>query len=173
MRATARALVKLEQLEPVLRQASPALSGALRAPEACPWWPGTLAIELTTTLAALGGVRLVERVSQQVVAESLSGVLRPLLSAVAAVMGLQPSSVFLQFGRFAQSTLKGVSFGWAPSGATTGTLTIEYPCDVAPEFVGWWLGSLAHVWLVTRREGHVSWTTAPRGFTFSLSWSPK
>ncbi|MBL8938743.1 MAG: hypothetical protein JNM69_29555 [Archangium sp.] len=140
IRGVAEALRSLSQFDAVVKSASPDVQLMLTKPLDRAWWGHRESISLTQTIGSVGGSSLVRLVGKAAVQESLSNVVRPLLSVLLASLGDSPASLFSRLGWLAQAALRGVRFQWVSYGDTGGELLVEYPLPVPAEYVAWWEG---------------------------------
>lgn len=168
--AIARALQKLGQLAPVIAKAEPGAAQMLRAPHAQPWWRAPEAFAMTHAIVAVGGPELVTRVGQLAVTESISVIVRPLVSVLMAISGPSPATLFARFGQLTQAAIKNVKVEWKSTGSTSGELLITYPLVVPDAYPAWWLGGFDYVWAKTRRAGTTKATHRGTSLDFALRW---
>jgi len=168
----ARALKKLGQFDAVIAVCSPDVAQMLREPNARSWWGAQAAIDMTLSIAKVGGVDLLKRVGHLAVFESLSSVVRPFVTVLLALAGPSPATLFARYGQITQAAVKNVRFDWKPNGAHAGTLIIDYPLQVPPEYLAFWSGAFEYVYEVTKaRPGPTQATHDGARLRFDVSWS--
>lgn len=169
--AIARALKKLGQFDAVIARAAPRTAQMLRAPTSLSWWPSEEAFGMTRAIAEVGGPELVQRVGHLAVFESLSAIVRPLVSVLLALSGPSPATLLARFGQVTQAAVKNVNFGWTPSSPTSGEMVITYPRAVPAEYVAFWLGAFDFIWEATKKTGVVQAKHDGARLQFTLRWS--
>ena len=169
--AIARSLQKLGQLSPVLDKAEAGAAQMLRAPYSQSWWRAPEAFAMTHAIVAVGGTDLVKRVGQLAVTESISLIVRPLVTVLIAISGPSPATLFSRFGQISQAAVKNVKLEWKSTGSTSGELNITYPLVVPDEYPSWWLGGFDFVWATAKREGKTRATHLGSSLHFGLSWA--
>lgn len=167
--AISTALRHLERYEQVLARLSPEARHALEDPQALDWWPSTPIIALVEAIHATGGDELIRRVGQE---QTISTLIRPLLSLVLSLSGRSPVSIFSRFPQFAVSATRNVHFKWSTLAEQTGRMVVMYPRAVPSVVAGFWAGGFDFVFQVTNRTGEsklVDFDT--QRLTFDLTWA--
>jgi len=104
--------------------------------------------------------------------ESMSSIVRPLVTVVTALAGPSPATLFAKLGQFSQAAVKNVSITWKPLGPLAGTVAIEYPRPVPEEYGALWVGAFDYVFETTKKQpGPVKLVHAEGLLTFEVSWS--
>lgn len=170
--ALAKALTQLGRLDAVVARAPADAALMLKNPHDRRWWDAGTSMEMVKAIAAEGGAELVREVGRRAVAESLSPILRPLVSVLVAISGPSPASLFSRWAQITQAAVKNVNYEWKPTGPTSGELDITYSRVVPPEYTDLWEGGFAFVYETTRKKGAP--TKSRHGgerLHFELSWS--
>ncbi len=140
--AIVQALAKLNQLEPVASKLTGESLNMLQRPLAQQWWGTAESLALVESIETVGGIQLIRQVGKRSIYESISKLVRPLLSVLVAVSGPKPQTVFSRYQQLMQVATKNVTATWSASDERAGVLTIGYPTPM-PVFVGsLWLGVL-------------------------------
>ncbi len=168
--AIARALQQLKQFEPVMAKAEPHTAQMLSAPRSQAWWSEQESSALANSILAVGGEALLQQVGQLAVTESISAVIRPLVTVLMALLGPSPATLFGRFGQLSQAAVKNVKCSWTSTSATSGELTVTYPLIIPKAYTALWLGSFEFVWTITKTVGQAIATHRGTSIHFLLSW---
>lgn len=170
--ALAKALTQLGRLDAVVAKAPPDAALMLKEPHHRRWWDAVTSIEMVKAIAAEGGAELVREVGRRAVAESLSPILRPLVSVLVAISGPSPASLFSRWAQLTQAAVRNVSCEWKSTGPSSGELDVTYSCKVPPEYTDLWDGGFAFVYEATRKKGAPTRSRHDgERLHFELSWS--
>ncbi len=170
--AIAQALAKLNQFEPVASRLTGDSLNMLQRPHAKRWWGLAESMALVECIDAVGGVELLRKVGKRSVDESISKLIRPLLSVLVTVSGAKPQSIFSRYQELIQVATRNVSATWSTSDERAGVLIIRYPTPM-PVCVGsLWVGAFDFAF-VTVHARPAPAVILHRGgeFEFQLSWS--
>lgn len=174
IRGVAEALRGLDQFDAVGRAAPLEVRDMLATPTERSWWGHRESIALTQTIGRVGGLALVRAVGKQAIHQSLSNVVKPLLSVLLATLGESPASLFSRMGWLAQVALRGVEFRWVSFGDSGGELLVEYPLPVPAEYVAWWEGVIQYgVERTPRQLQGIEASHVGGALRFTVHWSER
>jgi hypothetical protein len=174
MDALAKALSKLGQLPAVVsNMGSPLRSKCLTEPYANRWW-GTAETEaVVASMSKTGGHQLIREAGRMAVFESISVIIKPLISVILAVSSSSPAAIFSRYKQFADSSVRNIGFDYEVLGERSGVLVLTYPSDTSVDFLPFWLGSVDFVFDVTKKTPEkVEARQERRKLLFAVSWKP-
>ena len=127
---------------------------------------------MVSAIAAEGGAALVREVGRRAVAESLSPIVRPLVTVLVAISGPSPAVLLSRWSQLTQAAVRNVHCEWKSTGPTSGTLDVTYSREVPPEYTELWDGGFAFVYEATRKEGEPTKSRHEGNrLHFELSWT--
>jgi hypothetical protein len=174
VRAYLRELRLLNVLEAIRPRLTPGAALFLdKPPLPTSWVEVRLAHEPLVALGQLRGRDQVRALAHRVASGNVGTVMRPLLATTLKLFGGTPATLFSRLDTLTSIMLRGVRFSWTPSGASAGTIGIEYPYPVDAALFATWEGIL----LVAFDLAEVSGTIAlarpregGRGAEIDASW---
>lgn len=168
----AKALTQLGRLEAVIARAPAEAASMLKDPHAKRWWGAVESMQMVSAIAAEGGAALVREVGRRAVAESLSPIVRPLVTVLVAISGPSPAVLLSRWSQLTQAAVRNVHCEWKSTGPTSGTLDVTYSREVPPEYTELWDGGFAFVYEATRKEGEPTKSRHEGNrLHFELSWT--
>ncbi len=148
--ALGKALKTLGVFDAVMKRVSPASAEMLRSPHTQRWWPSGPVLSMTDAIMAEGGATLIHQIGRQAVFESMSFIIRPLVTAAITFSGPSPHTLFGSLPKLLQTAVRNVQVTYARASERSGVVTITYPLEVPPGYAAYWQGALDYVFEVTR-----------------------
>jgi hypothetical protein len=172
MAAVTKALKKLGKYDAVLAKVmAPKSKQSLEDSYAQRWWGTQESIDLTLAVAAVGGPELVRQVGRLAVVESISAIVRPLLSVLIAVSGASPAAILSRYQDFTITAVRNIQTAYEPKSTSSGVLTVTYPCQIPKEYIEFWLGGIGYIFDVTKKtKGPSAAHHHGSRMVFELSW---
>jgi hypothetical protein len=174
VRAYLKELRLLNVLEAIRPRLSPEAALFLSNPPLPTRWVEVrLAHEPLVALGQLRGRDQVRALAHRVAGGNLGTIMRPLLATTLKLFEGTPATLFSRLQTLTSVMLRGVKFSWTPSGASAGTIGIEYPYPVDDALFATWEGTLLVAFDLAEAPG----TIAParprdggRGAEIDASW---
>jgi hypothetical protein len=174
VRAYLKELRSLDVLEAIRPRLSPDAALFLsKPPLATQWVEVRLAHEPLVVLGQLRGRDQVRALAHRVAGGQLGTIMRPLLATTLKLFGGTPATLFSRLDALTSVMLRGVKFSWTPSGASAGTIGIEYPYPVDDALFATWEGILLVAFDLAETTGTIA-AARPRdggwGAEIDVSW---
>ncbi len=169
--AELRSAGALEEIRPRLSPGAAKLVD--KPPLPISWVEIRLAHEPLVALSALRGRDEVRALGHRAGTGQLFTLVRPLLATTLRLFGGDPSSLFSRMDSVTAVMLRGVKFTWASSGATAGTVGIEYPYAVDDALFATWEGILLVAYDLVQTKGTVARASVAAGGKrgeFDVQW---
>lgn len=171
VQAIVRAVRSTGRFDEVLAVCGPEARRYYEAPHSLAWWPSSASLPASQALEQVGGLSLMREVGRTAVVESMSVVIRPLVSVLLAVSHPTPGTLLSKLGTLASAAVRNVSIEWAGPGPGSGTVTVVYPRPATPSYAAYWEGACEYVFTVTKRQGRVTVAEAtPLRFVLDVAW---
>jgi hypothetical protein len=136
-----QALVTIGKHDEVHERLAVETRAVLLSPHSARWHRGGFAIDLWSTLNAVGGKPLLESFNYEMTRKSFGPVVGPLIKLGATLTGAGPASMFARLESLCSLALRGVTFTWVPSGKNGGTQAFDYHAAIAGDVIdGAWRG---------------------------------
>ena len=127
---TVRGLVACIEEKGLTAQVKALLSGvaleALTDPTARRWWPGTAYNQLGEAVVKIAGAQGYEDMSLDIAKKTFGPIVAPMVKVTLAIVGATPGGLLDKLALLASVAIRGPTFKWVSTGATSGTLTIDY-----------------------------------------------
>jgi hypothetical protein len=120
------------------------------------WWDGRFVEPLGQAVVATYGNDIAEEVYFQTTLKGVGPIVRPLVSVVSAMFGLNPGTLFSRIGELARATVRGVTAKYQSLGPNEGIISVTYPPPlnrVVLEQV--WRGTVRCIFGFTKADGRV------------------
>lgn len=137
VRGFGNALAAVRRKDEVLARMPAESRAAYLAPQSARWHPGQYAIDVWAATRAAGGQALLDDTNYRFFTDSLSPIVRPVVKVALALSGASPATLFAKVGDIVHMAMRGLEFGWTPSGPKAGAFTVHYPRPVPAELLGW------------------------------------
>ncbi len=172
-----RGLVAGAQSRGLLEGVERRLSGdallSLKDPTARRWWPGAAYNQLALAVVAESSTEEFESICVEMAQHTFGPIVAPMVKVTLALVGSTPGSLLSKLGLLAQVAIRGPTFTWASTGATSGTLTVKYLGPTQPGVaIPSWRATIRYACELTNK-GRITRAQATAdnvSFIFDVAW---